>query len=145
MKLNKIKPKKGSLQKVKRLGRGMGSGKGKTCGKGHKGQKARSGYNKKLHFEGGQMPKQRRLPKTGFVSLKNKNRKVLRSFELNDSCEGVLDLKKLRSLKMFNKKYEKVKIILKGDVNQKIKIKDINMTDGVKSKLRKNIEEKQGE
>jgi len=138
MKLNEIKPNKKSTHNVKRLGRGMGSGKGKTCGKGHKGQKARTGYTKKLHFEGGQMPKQRRLPKTGFVSLKKKYVKTIRSFELNKFDNNEIDLNFLRSSKLMSKKYKYVKIISSGNIKKDINIKGIHMTKGVKLQIEKN-------
>jgi large subunit ribosomal protein L15 len=138
MKLNEIKPNKKSINNVKRLGRGMGSGKGKTCGKGHKGQKARTGYTKKLHFEGGQMPKQRRLPKTGFVSVKKKYVKTIRSFELNKFTNSEIDVNFLRNSKLMSKKYKYVKIISSGNMKKDINIKGINITKGVRVQIEKN-------
>lgn len=138
MKLNKIKPHVKAIQKTKRLGRGMGSGKGKTCGKGHKGQKARSGYSRKLHFEGGQMPKQRRLPKTGFVSLREPNKKTIRLFELNKIDLDVINIDALEKNKLITKKNKFVKIICKGKIEKAIKIEGIKVTKGVKKQIEEN-------
>lgn len=138
MRLNTIKPAEKSRKNIKRLGRGMGSGKGKTCGKGHKGQKARSGYKKKLHFEGGQMPKQRRLPKTGFNSSKQARKKIIRSFEMNKIKENVIDINILKNHKMISKKDKYVKIILNGLIKKKFDINGIRLTNGVKLEIEKN-------
>jgi large subunit ribosomal protein L15 len=138
MKLNEIKPNKKSIQNVKRLGRGMGSGKGKTCGKGHKGQKARAGYTKKLHFEGGQMPKQRRLPKTGFVSVKQKYTKSIRLSDLNRLEKNPIDIKYLKKCKILNNKFKFIKIISSGSLSKSINIKGINITKGAKLKVKEN-------
>ena len=138
MKLNEIKPNKKSIQKTKRLGRGMGSGKGKTCGKGHKGQKARAGYTKKLHFEGGQMPKQRRLPKTGFVSIKKKYTKSIRLSDLNKLEKNSIDINFLKKSKILNNKFKFIKIISSGSLRKSINIKGIKMTKGAQMKVKEN-------
>jgi len=138
MRLNEIKPNLKSVKNKKRLGRGMGSGKGKTCGKGHKGQKARSGYKKKLHFEGGQMPKQRRLPKVGFTSKKQKYSKTIRLYELNKFDVNVINLDFLRKAKLITKKHRYIKIISNGDVNKTINIQGIKVTQGAKLKVKNN-------
>ena len=138
MRLNEIKPNKKSVQNVKRLGRGMGSGKGKTCGKGHKGQKARAGYTKKLHFEGGQMPKQRRLPKTGFVSIKKKYTKSIRLSDLNNLEKSIINIDYLKECKILNNKFKFIKIILSGSLSKSINIKGINITKGAKLKITEN-------
>lgn len=138
MKLNKIKPNIKAKHNPKRLGRGMGSGKGKTCGKGHKGQKARSGYSKKLHFEGGQMPKQRRLPKTGFVSAKKNKTKIIRLNELNHLNKDIIDVNCLMKSKLVNKKYKIIKIISHGNLKNNVSIKGINITKGVRKKIENN-------
>jgi large subunit ribosomal protein L15 len=138
MKLNEIKPNVKAKHNVKRLGRGMGSGKGKTCGKGHKGQKARTGYTKKLHFEGGQMPKQRRLPKIGFVSAKQKNRRTIRLSELDKLNVNEIDMNSLRKLKLIKKKNKFIKIISSGKISKEINIRGIKVTKGVKMQIEKN-------
>src|SRR5205814_10245075 len=92
MNLNSIKPGSGAKTPAKRLGRGIGSGKGKTCGKGHKGQKARAGGYHKVGFEGGQMPLQRRIPKSGFRSRKALVRVEIRLSDLNSVYEDIIDL-----------------------------------------------------
>lgn len=138
MKLNEIKPNKKSINKIKRLGRGMGSGKGKTCGKGHKGQKARSGYKAKHHFEGGQMPKQRRLPKTGFTSAKEKYRKTIRLSELNKIKSDLIDLNSLKKYKLINGKYKYIKIISSGEIENIINIQGIKVSNGARLKIEKN-------
>ncbi|AER40661.1 MAG: 50S ribosomal protein L15 [Flavobacteriales bacterium] len=115
MKLNFLKPKKGSKKKKLRLGRGQGSGKGGTCGRGHKGAKSRSGYSKKFGFEGGQMPIQRRIPKFGF---KNSHRKKYSVMNL-DTLQKLVDKEKISNIinkKTFLdnhlvKKYDSIKIL----------------------------------
>src|SRR5579862_8993532 len=96
MQLNKLSPAAGSKKKAKRVGRGIGSGKGKTCGKGHKGQKARAGGFHKLGFEGGQMPLQRRIPKSGFRSQKALLREEIRVSDLNSITVDVVGFDQLR-------------------------------------------------
>ena len=95
----------------KRLGRGPGSGKGKTCGRGHKGQKSRAGYSEKRGFEGGQTPLYRRLPKFGFVSKKNKFLKTLRLDDIYRTKQKYINLKVLKNIRMINKKVVDVKIL----------------------------------
>ncbi|WP_185873657.1 50S ribosomal protein L15 [Blattabacterium cuenoti] len=100
MKLNFLIPKKGSKKKKLRLGRGQGSGKGGTCGRGHKGAKSRSGYSKKFGFEGGQMPIQRRLPKFGFKNIKKKIYKVINL----DLIQDLINKGKFLNTKIIDKK-----------------------------------------
>ena len=138
MQLNQIKPNKKAVNNIKRLGRGMGSGKGKTCGKGHKRQKARSGYKKKLHFEGGQMPKQRRLPKKGFNSKKQMYTRTIRLSELNKINKKEINLNCLMESKLVTKKYRYVKIILKGEIKKDINLKGLNVTKGAKLQIEEN-------
>ena len=92
MKLNTIQPAEGSKHAKRRVGRGIGSGLGKTCGRGHKGQKSRAGGFHKVGFEGGQMPLQRRLPKRGFVSLTNARNVEVRLSEINDLPVDEIDM-----------------------------------------------------
>ncbi len=98
MKLNTLQPAAGSKTARKRVGRGIGSGLGKTCGRGHKGQKSRSGGFHKVGFEGGQMPLQRRLPKVGFTSKKASTRAEVRLHELEKVSDEVIDLKEARAI-----------------------------------------------
>src|SRR3990167_7696027 len=97
MYLNTIQPAPGSKTHAKRVGRGIGSGKGKTCGRGHKGQRARAGGFHKVGFEGGQMPLQRRLPKSGFRSQKSLVREEIRLSDLNHVTADIIDMAALRS------------------------------------------------
>ncbi len=125
LKTNNIKKDK------KRVGRGMGSGSGKTCGRGHKGQKSRSGGYHKVGFEGGQMPLQRRLPKSGFVSLKNDTARI-RLSDLNKIEAKEINMQVLREAKFIGKNIKKVKIYLSGDFKLKKNLKGIMVTKGVK-------------
>ncbi|MBH32587.1 MAG: 50S ribosomal protein L15 [Gammaproteobacteria bacterium] len=115
----------------KRVGRGMGSGSGKTCGRGHKGQKSRSGGYHKVGFEGGQMPLQRRLPKSGFVSLKNDTARI-RLSDLSKIDSKEINMQVLREAKFIGKNIKKVKIYLSGDFKLKKNLKGIMTTKGVK-------------
>ena len=115
----------------KRVGRGMGSGSGKTCGRGHKGQKSRSGGYHKVGFEGGQMPLQRRLPKSGFVSLKNDTARI-RLSDLSKIDAKEINMQVLREAKFIGKNIKKVKIYLSGDFKLKKNLKGIMATKGVK-------------
>ncbi|XZR52704.1 MAG: 50S ribosomal protein L15 [Enterobacteriaceae bacterium] len=117
----------------KRLGRGIGSGLGKTCGRGHKGQKSRSGNNIKRGFEGGQMPLYKRLPKFGFISKKKKYIKELRLFELSKIKNNYIDIKILKKYKLINNKFKYIKIILTGSINKSIKILNLFISKNVKS------------
>lgn len=134
MYLNTIKPGLGSKKSPKRLGRGIGSGLGKTSGKGHKGQKARSGGYHKVGFEGGQMPLQRRLPKRGFVSLTKNQFAVIRTEQLN-LLDGIVTLNELKALKLIPKEAKGVKIFLKGDVTKKLTVKGVKVSKGAKAAI----------
>ena len=116
MNLNTLKPSKGSKKNQKRLGRGQSAGQGKTSGRGHKGQHARSGGYHKVGFEGGQMPLQRRLPKRGFTSRISKNSAELRLHELAIPSEDIIDMDVLKKLNLVPKNTNKVKIILSGEL-----------------------------
>lgn len=133
MRLNTLKPAEGSKKKAVRLGRGIGSGFGKTCGKGHKGQKARSG-NKgvTVGFEGGQMPIQRRLPKMGFRSRKAKYSAELRLTELVGLTDAPITLALLKEEGIIAKDIRNVKVICAGEVNQALTISGIKVTKGAK-------------
>ena len=110
--LNTIKPAKGSTKVAKRVGRGIGSGYGKTCGRGHKGQKSRSGGQTKIGFEGGQMPIQRRLPKLGFNSAKKRLTSEVRLSELNLLNDDVITLDVLIAANIVPIFTKRVKVIL---------------------------------
>ncbi|QJC37777.1 50S ribosomal protein L15 [Enterobacteriaceae endosymbiont of Donacia bicoloricornis] len=121
----------------KRLGRGIGSGKGKTSGRGHKGQKARSGFNINKIFEGGQSPLHRRLPKFGFKSKKNIFLKEIRLGDLEKIHGNYIDLNILKSTKIISKKIKYVKIINKGNIKSPKKIIKLNCTKSVKIIIKK--------
>ena len=119
MKLNTIKPAEGSKRDARRVGRGIGSGFGKTAGRGHKGQKSRAGGFHKVGFEGGQMPIQRRLPKRGFRSpVKSYNAKV-RTSELNKLEGNIVDLLSLKAANLISNLSSSAKIFLSGEVKNK--------------------------
>jgi large subunit ribosomal protein L15 len=122
MKLNELAPALGSKKAAKRVGRGIGSGMGKTCGSGHKGQKARSGGGVKPGFEGGQMPIQRRLPKFGFTSRKSLTHEKVRISELAVVAEGVVSLESLKSAGIIKKTTKTVKIYLSGELEKAVSV-----------------------
>ena len=135
MYLNTLVPAIGSKKNAVRVGRGIGSGLGKTAGRGHKGQKARSGGYHKINFEGGQMPIQRRLPKMGFKSQKSKSRD-----ELNLSYVATLGLEEisldiLRSLDIIQHKIKKVKLIGTAEIKQPITFKGLEVTKAARTAI----------
>ena len=132
MYLNTIQPAPGSKTRAKRLGRGIGSGKGKTCGKGHKGQKARAGGYHKVGFEGGQMPLQRRIPKSGFRSQKALLSEEIRLSDLNLVIEDVIDIETLKAANIIRNNTKFVKIILNGELNQAKTIRGIPISAGAR-------------
>ncbi len=137
LKLNNLAPDKGSKASKKRLGRGIGSGLGKTCGKGHKGQKARAGGFHKINFEGGQMPIQRRLPKMGFKSPKAKYSDQITLSELNNLTGDLVDLNVLKAHGLINKSIGKVKVILSGELKRSISISGLQVTKGARQAIEK--------
>ena len=132
MYLNTIQSSEGSRKKSKRVGRGIGCTLGKTCGRGHKGQKSRSGGFHKVGFEGGQMPLQRRLPKVGFTSLKSKYSAEVRLNELNGLSVYVIDLKTLIDANIVPIFTKTAKIIQSGLLTKAVVIKGIKVTSGAK-------------
>src|SRR6476620_10633740 len=118
MRLNTIKPAKGATHASKRVGRGIGSGHGKTAGRGHKGQKARSGGYHKVGFEGGQMPLQRRLPKRGFVSYSEGLSAEVRLSQLNALKGDTIDLASLKEAGVVPRTAERAKVILAGKIER---------------------------
>ncbi len=129
MRLNAIKSSPGSRPQKVRLGRGTGSGCGKTAGRGHKGQLSRSGGYHKVGFEGGQMPLQRRLPKVGFRSLKSRRSAEVRLHELN-KFDGSVDLNALKSANLVPADASQVKVILSGTIEKAVLLKGIKATEG---------------
>ena len=140
MQLNTLAPAEGSKKKPVRLGRGIGSGTGKTAGKGHKGQRARAGGYHKVGFEGGQMPIQRRLPKFGFVSLKALATGEIRLSELNALPVDQVDLVVLQQHGLISSNIKYAKVFLSGTIERAITIQGLAVTAGA----RKAIEEKGG-
>lgn len=135
MRLNTLKPAAGSKADRKRVGRGIGSGLGKTGGRGHKGQKSRSGGFHKVGFEGGQMPLQRRLPKVGFRSRKAKYTAEVRLNEL-DKVEGdVVDMNALYEADILPRTMKRAKVILSGEVTRAVTLKGIGATKGARAAI----------
>ena len=135
MYLNTITFADGSKKKRKRVGRGIGSTLGKTCGRGHKGQHARSGGFHKVGFEGGQMPLKRRLPKVGFVSLLGKLTKELNLSDINSLNLDIVDIDILRAKNIVPKLCKKVKIIDSGIIEKPIIVKGLKATKGASEKI----------
>ena len=136
MKMNTLKPADGARQDRKRVGRGIGSGLGKTCGRGHKGSYARSGKGKiKPGFEGGQMPMQRRLPKVGFRSkLKHDTAEVL-LYKLALIEGDIIDFAVLRAAKLVPSNAKQAKIVKKGELSRKVTLKGLLTTAGAKAAI----------
>ncbi len=135
MRLNTLKPAEGSKPARKRVGRGIGSGLGKTCGRGHKGQKSRSGGTVQMGFEGGQMPLQRRLPKVGFRS---RLAKVTAELRLNDiaAVEGdVVDMDALYRADILPMNVTRAKVILSGEINRAITLQGLGATKGARAAI----------
>lgn len=130
--LNTIRSSEGARKKSKRVGRGIGCTLGKTCGRGHKGQKARSGGFHKVGFEGGQMPLQRRLPKIGFTSQISKYSAEVRLSELNLLDVDVVDIKALIDANIVPVFTKKAKIIKSGELTKVVTIKNLNVTAGAR-------------
>jgi len=135
MYLNTIRASEGSRKKSKRVGRGIGCTLGKTCGRGHKGQKARAGGFHKVGFEGGQMPLQRRLPKIGFISRKSMYSAEVRLSELNILVADVIDLNVLIAANIVPVFTKTAKIIKSGEVKKAVTIKSIKVTGGAKQSI----------
>lgn len=135
MQLNTIKPAEGSTHAKKRVGRGIGSGLGKTCGRGHKGQKSRAGGFHKVGFEGGQMPLQRRLPKRGFVSLTNHRNVEVRLSEIEALPVDQIDLLTLKQAGIVPIDALSAKVILSGVVTRKVTLAGVGATKGAKAAI----------
>ncbi len=135
MKLNTIQPADGAKHAKRRVGRGIGSGLGKTCGRGHKGQKSRTGGFHKVGFEGGQMPLQRRLPKRGFVSMTNTRNVEVRLSEINDLPMEEIDMLVLMQANLVTQHALSVKVILSGEITRKVVLKGVGATKGAKAAI----------
>jgi len=133
MRLNTLKP--GSRKPRKRLGRGHAAGQGKTCGRGQKGQHARSGGFHKVGFEGGQMPLHRRLPKIGFVSPTRGDSAELRLHELAGIDADVIDIEALKNADVVPRKAKRVKVIASGAIEKAVKLKGIAVTPGARKAI----------
>jgi len=135
MKLNTITPAEGSKHAKRRVGRGIGSGLGKTCGRGHKGQKSRAGGFHKVGFEGGQMPIQRRLPKRGFVSLTRAETANVRIGDLMALDAKVIDLLTLKAANVVPIQTKTVKVYLSGEVTKAVSVQGLLLTKGARAAI----------
>jgi large subunit ribosomal protein L15 len=137
MRLNQIKPAAGAKHAKKRVGRGIGSGMGKTAGRGHKGQKARSGGFHKVGFEGGQMPLHRRLPKRGFVSLTKGDSAEVRLSSLDKLKVDDIDILILKQAGVVPNAALSAKVILNGEIKRKVKLRGLLVTKGARAAIEK--------
>jgi large subunit ribosomal protein L15 len=135
MRLNTLSPAPGSRKDAKRVGRGIGSGLGKTAGRGHKGQKSRSGGKVKPGFEGGQMPLQKRLPKYGFTSRISRTTAQVRLGELNRVEGEVVDLAALKEADLVNDNVSRARVFLSGELSRAITLKGIAVTKGAREAI----------
>ena len=135
MRLNDLKPAEGSKKNRRRVGRGIGSGLGKTAGRGHKGQKSRSGGFHKVGFEGGQMPLHRRLPKRGFTSITRGLTAEVRLDELQKMPVTDIDLTALKLAGVIRRDALGAKVILSGKLDQKVSLKGIKVTKGARAAI----------
>ena len=135
MRLNSIKPARGAKRPRLRVGRGASAGQGKTCGRGVKGQRARKGGYHKVGFEGGQMPLQRRLPKTGFRSAIKATRAEVRLSDLEALKAGLIDLKALIDAKVVPVHTERAKVILSGELKKAVTLKGVAVTKGARAEI----------
>jgi len=135
MRLNTLKPASGAKQARKRVGRGIGCTLGKTCGRGHKGLKSRSGGSVKPGFEGGQMPMQRRLPKIGFSSRKTMVTAEIRLDELTKVEGEIVDLQTLKAARVIGAKIKFARIILSGKIGKAVAVHGLGVTKGAKAAI----------
>jgi large subunit ribosomal protein L15 len=135
MQLNNLRPATGSKSSSKRVGRGIGSGWGKTCARGHKGQKSRAGGFHKVGFEGGQMPLQRRLPKVGFVSRASITRAEVRLNELEKISADAIDLQALIDAGVVPARTEKAKVIASGEIAKAVRLQGISVTPAARKAI----------
>ncbi|HOX88250.1 MAG TPA: 50S ribosomal protein L15 [Burkholderiaceae bacterium] len=135
MRLNNLKPAAGSKSAPHRVGRGIGSGWGKTAGRGHKGQKSRAGGFHKVGFEGGQMPLHRRLPKRGFTSLTRKYVEVVRLSDLQRIAIEEIDLGVLKQAGVISTLAQDARVILSGELSRKVTVRGVGVTKGAKAAI----------
>lgn len=135
MRLNTLSPAEGAKHSAKRLGRGIGSGLGKTGGRGHKGQKSRTGGSVRRGFEGGQMPLYRRLPKFGFTSLKSLHTAEVRLNELAKVEGSTVTLETLKAANVITKDILSAKVILSGKIEKAVVVKGLSVTKGAKAAI----------
>jgi large subunit ribosomal protein L15 len=135
MRLNTLKPADGSKKDAKRVGRGIGSGLGKTGGRGHKGQHSRSGGYHKVGFEGGQMPIQRRLPKRGFTSRVGMSTDEVRLHEIAKCADGIVDLDNLKKANVIGNNTKRVKVIASGEIATAVTVRGIKCTKGAREAI----------
>lgn len=135
MRLNTLSPAAGSKPSKKRVGRGIGSGLGKTGGRGHKGQKSRSGGKVRAGFEGGQIPLKQRLPKFGFTSRKSLVTAEVRLSELAKVEGNVIDLNSLKAANVITKNIEFAKVVLSGEIATAVTVKGLRVTKGAKAAI----------
>jgi large subunit ribosomal protein L15 len=135
MRLNALKPAAGANRARRRVGRGIGSGLGKTAGRGHKGQKARSGGFHKVGFEGGQMPLQRRLPKRGFTPPRAGSTEQVRLLALEAIQADVIDILALKQAGLVSSSALMAKVILKGKIERALKLKGVLVTKGARAAI----------
>lgn len=135
MRLNTLAPANGAKKSAKRVGRGIGSGLGKTGGRGHKGQKSRSGGFHKVGFEGGQMPLQRRLPKIGFTSRSGRYIEEVRLHELEKVEGDAVDLVALKAANIIRQETKRVKVIASGKIEKAVTVRGLGVTKGAKAAI----------
>jgi large subunit ribosomal protein L15 len=137
MRLNTLSPAPGAKKDAKRVGRGIGSGTGKTAGRGHKGQKARSGGRVRPGFEGGQMPLQKRLPKYGFTSRISRTTAQIRLGELNAVEGDIVDLAALKNADLVKVDVERARVFLSGELKKAVTLKGLVVTKGARAAIEK--------
>ncbi len=135
MQLNDIQPAQGAKHAKRRVGRGIGSGLGKTCGRGHKGQKSRSGGFHKVGFEGGQMPLQRRLPKRGFVSMTRGDTAEVRLSDLQKMPVDSIDLLALKQAGVIHPAALSAKVIVRGEISRAVKLQGLLVSKGARAAI----------
>lgn len=137
LRLNTLSPAPGRTRNAKRVGRGIGSGTGKTCGRGHKGLKSRSGGSVRPGFEGGQMPLQKRLPKYGFTSRIARVSAQIRTSELNLLSDELVDLEALKRADLVGSNITRAKVFLSGDITKAVNLKGLAVTKGAREAIEK--------
>ena len=137
MRLNTLSPAPGAKKDAKRVGRGIGSGTGKTAGRGHKGQKSRSGGSVRPGFEGGQMPLQKRLPKYGFTSRISRTTAQVRLGELNAVEGDVVDLEALKSADLVKQNVTRARVFMSGELGKALTVKGLVVTKGAREAIEK--------